>query len=220
MEFTIVGENAIVLSVSYDKTRDAVHAVRTLWRRVRLEAGVISSRCGLDAILIEHTEDFDMDRFVQRMQQVSITFEPPPANLLKIPVCYDGEFGRDLLSVASATGLSVDEVIQLHTSPVYEVWMIGFMPGFPYLGELDSRLQLERKRIPDPQIVSGSVAIAEEYVGIYPFDSPGGWHVLGRTPWTMIDYSKQKPWLFDYGMQVQFYRISHDEFDGMRGKVS
>ena len=82
------------------------------------------------------------------------------------------------------------------------------MPGFPYLGELPAELHLPRKANPDLKLPAGSVAIAEEFVGVYPFDSPGGWHVIGRTPLRLFDYKRSEPSLFHYGMSVEFYPIS------------
>src|SRR5205085_2409680 len=104
--------------------------------------------------------------------------------------------------VAGACGITEEEVIEIHASQIYEVWMLGFLPGFPYLGPLPSRLQLRRKEFPNPQVLAGSVAIAEEYCGMYPFESPGGWHVLGRSPKTMGEYPLKEPFLFSYGQVV------------------
>jgi KipI family sensor histidine kinase inhibitor len=94
--------------------------------------------------------------------------------------------------------------------------MIGFMPGFPYLGELPAELRLPRKSAPDPRLHAGSVAIAEEFVGVYPFDSPGGWHVLGRTPLQLTDYNREDPWIFRYGMSVRFFPITKMEFNNIK----
>src|SRR4029078_5470972 len=124
---------------------------------------------------------------------------------LDVPVCY--ELGSDLDEVCARTKLSQDQVIELHTSKIYSVWRIGFMPGYPYMGELPQQLQLPRKNKPAQGIPAGSVAIADEFVGVYPFESPGGWHVIGRTPWRLIDYSRENPSLFTYGMRVRFYPI-------------
>ncbi|HSP06869.1 MAG TPA: carboxyltransferase domain-containing protein, partial [Acidobacteriota bacterium] len=132
--------------------------------------------------------------------------------ILRVPVCYEETLAPDLSFVADRTGLSIPEVIRLHSDTTYEVWMLGFMPGFPYLGKLPAKLTLPRKDRPSPRISAGSVAVAEEYTGVYPFDSPGGWHIVGRTPWAVTEYRRTPPWLFDYGMQVQFYPITIEEY--------
>ena len=219
MNFTQVGENAIAITVASNRTVECVRAIRSLYSRILQwnVPGIVSVRCGLDALLIEHEEKFDPDNLVQALQEVKPAWEIPPAgSLIRVPVCYEGDLGRDLSKVAERTGRTPEEVVGLHMSRFYEVWMIGFMPGFPYLGELPEALRMERKSIPDPNIPAGSVAIAEEYVGIYPFDSPGGWYVLGRTPWNIVDYSKPKPWLFECGMQVEFYPIAITDFEKLR----
>ncbi|HJZ13132.1 MAG TPA: carboxyltransferase domain-containing protein [Acidobacteriota bacterium] len=207
------GESAIILSLSYDNTGEAVTATRALYEFARGFPGIVSGLCGLDAVLLEHSDAFDADQFLKAIEaKKTVVKHQAKSAPLRVPICYEKPFAKDIDSVTNTTGMAKAELIALHQSLTYEVWMVGFMPGFPYMGELPKRLQLERKATPDPLIPGGSVAIAEEYVGIYPFDSPGGWHVIGRTPWVIIDYSKSRPSLFEAGMRVQFYAISEEEF--------
>jgi inhibitor of KinA len=212
-----VGESAVILLLSYDKTSSAVRLARAIAEFAGTYPGVLSARAGLDAVLLEHNESFDPKRFLLAVKQVK-PYTAKRAAPFRVPVCYEKEFAKDLDSVTTTLGLSSPELITRLQSRTYEVWMIGFMPGYPYMGELPKRLQLQRKALPDPVIPAGSVAIAEEYVGIYPFDSPGGWHVIGRTPWSIIDYSRTRPALFEAGMRVEFYSISQKEFESMKGK--
>jgi KipI family sensor histidine kinase inhibitor len=116
------------------------------------------------------------------------------------------------LEVERLTGLRREEIVEIHSGAIYDVWLLGFMPGFPYLGSLDLRLRIPRKIRPDLAVPAGSVAIAEEFTGVYPADSPGGWHVIGRTPNKLVDFTKSPPWLFDYGMRIQIQPISRNEF--------
>lgn len=211
------GENAIILLVSYYNTSTCVTAVRQLQNQItELQIpGVISVRPGLDSLLLEFEDGADrkqIEKGLENLELAESTEKPSFHETMRVPVCYEPEFGIDLENVAKATRLTPEDVIQHHSFPVYKVWMIGFMPGFPYLGELSQTLQIPRKPTPDPRIPAGSVAVAEEYVGVYPFDSPGGWHVLGRTPLRLFDYRRTSPWLFQYGMQVQFYSITKEEF--------
>ena len=118
-----------------------------------------------------------------------------------IPVIYDGP---DLDSVASATGLSREAVIEIHSSTVYTVDLLGFVPGFAYLSELDARLELPRREKPRPRVPAGSVAIAARLTGIYPFDTPGGWHIIGKTRAVMFDPRRAEPSLFRPGDTVKF----------------
>ena len=218
MEIVHTGENAVVLSVSYDKTRDCVAAIRRLLQFVREHPhqAVISCRPGLDSLLIEYSQDRSFSTWLEALGRLDLGSPalPKEENACIVPICYD--FGYDLPRVGAETGRDPEEIIQMHSSTEYQVWMIGFMPGFPYMGELSPELQLERKKNPDPVIPAGSVAIAEEYIGIYPFDSPGGWHVIGRTPWKIIDYSREVPWTFKYGMNIRFQPISTQEFERMK----
>ena len=120
-----------------------------------------------------------------------------------IRVVYDGP---DLADVAGATGLTAEEVIRIHTSRIYEVDLLGFVPGFAYLSEIDARLELPRRAQPRQRVPAGSVAIASRLTGIYPFETPGGWHILGRTDAMMFDPRRAEPSLFRPGDKVQFER--------------
>ena len=118
-----------------------------------------------------------------------------------IPVRYDG---IDLDSVAAATALSTDEVIKLHTERTYSVDLLGFVPGFAYLSELDSALQIPRRPQPRPRVAAGSVAIAAAQTGVYPLDTPGGWHIIGTTSTVMFDPKRETPALLAAGDSVRF----------------
>jgi inhibitor of KinA len=132
---------------------------------------------------------------------------------LEVPVCYGGEFGPDLEEVAHATALSVDDVIRLHTSREYRVFVIGFVPGFAYMGPLAPELAVVGRRAsPRTRVPSGSVAIAGGQTGIYPMETPGGWRILGRTPIRPFDESRTPPVLFAAGDRVRFRRIDLAEF--------
>lgn len=135
----------------------------------------------------------------------------PKGREMEIPVCYDIELAADLTGVALSTGLSINEIVRLHSSQLYRVYLIGFLPGFPYLGTLPVELQLPRKQIPT-NVPAGSVAIAGLQSGIYPVQSPGGWHVIGRTPLSIFDSSLPAPCLLQAGDLVQFTPISKHEY--------
>jgi inhibitor of KinA len=131
--------------------------------------------------------------------------------LMPIPVCYDEEFGWDIKQLATAKNISVEEVIQIHIAKTYKVYMLGFMPGFAYMGELDEKIAMPRK--PQPvNIVAGSVGIAGRQTGIYPLASPGGWQIIGRTPLILFDTAREEPTLLRAGDTVQFYSITKKDF--------
>ncbi|MEO7393914.1 MAG: 5-oxoprolinase subunit PxpB [Chitinophagaceae bacterium] len=132
--------------------------------------------------------------------------------LLKIPVCYDSELGTDIQQLAATKNMSIEEVIQIHTSKNYNVYMLGFLPGFAYMGEVDDRIIMPRK--PQPQnVIAGSVGIAGKQTGIYPLTSPGGWQIIGRTPLKLFVAQKEEPTLLKAGDIVQFYSITKNEFE-------
>jgi KipI family sensor histidine kinase inhibitor len=124
--------------------------------------------------------------------------------IVVIPTLYDGDYGPDLDSVSSITGLSVEQIIKIHTNKEYKVYSIGFTPGFPYLGGLDNTLYCPRLDSPRINVPLGSVAIAELQTGIYPTESPGGWRLIGRTPVTLFDATRPVPSLLRPGDLVKF----------------
>lgn len=134
------------------------------------------------------------------------------SRLVKIPVCYDLSLAPDLFTLAESHQLSIEQVIQLHTSKTYRVFMIGFLPGFAYMGSVDEKLITPRRAQPRTVVPAGSVGIAGEQTGIYPFDSPGGWQLVGQTPVQLFDIKKEIPCYLQPGDEVRFYAISLDEF--------
>ena len=129
----------------------------------------------------------------------------------KVPVCYAPRYGTDLEEMARNKGLSIEEIVRLHTAGTYKVYMLGFLPGFAYMGEVDERLAVERRAEPRP-VSAGAVGIAGRQTGIYPLDSPGGWQVIGRTPLKLFHKKSDHPVLLAPGDTITFYSITEDEF--------
>ena len=138
--------------------------------------------------------------------------------VVTIPVCYDIEFGPDLLDVAQHAGLSVEEVIRLHSSSTYLVYFLGFSPGFVYLGGLPEALHTPRLATPRPSIAGGSVGIAGSQTGIYPMCSPGGWRLIGQTPLRMFDPNATPPTRLQPGDRMKFAAIDSATFEELQGK--
>lgn len=130
---------------------------------------------------------------------------------LYIPVCYDRSFALDLDEIELQTRLSTSEIIKTHTSIIYKTYMIGFLPGFPYLGKLPKEMNCGRKPLPRPKVLKGAVAIAGLQTGIYPEESPGGWQIVGNTPVDLSSTNRNQPFLFQAGDEVQFYSISKNK---------
>lgn len=133
-------------------------------------------------------------------------------NTVELPVLYGGEFGPDLAFVARHNGLSTDEVIAIHSSSAYLVYMLGFTPGFPYLGGMSSRLAAPRLPSPRTKVPSGSVGIAGSQAGVYPLESPGGWRLIGRTPVRLFDLEAERPFLLAPGDVVRFRPVDEEEY--------
>ena len=129
--------------------------------------------------------------------------------IIEIPVQYGGDFGPDLKRMSKTLNISEEKIIQIHSSTKYRVHMIGFMPGFPYLGGLDSRISFPRLDEPRLAVPEGSVGIAGDQTGIYPFSSPGGWNIIGRTNLRLFDSKKNPPNLIISGSYIKF-KIQND----------
>ncbi len=154
-----------------------------------------------------------MKNKLQRLLSQPTSVEPLQARKLSIPVCYAPAYAADAAIMEKQTGLPFEEIIHVHTSRIYHVYMIGFLPGFPYMGEVDSRIAVPRKREPRLRTEAGSVGIAGLQTGIYPLASPGGWQIIGRTPVKLFDKEQEYPALFRAGDEVSFYSIEAHEFD-------
>lgn len=166
-------------------------------------------------VFVEHYPELLPEQWLQKQLQqwhwLSTDFVDQPTK--KIPVCYAAEFGPDIAALAASKNLSINEVIALHTSAVYHVYMIGFMPGFPYMGNVVEAIQAPRLSVPRTKVAAGSVGIAGQQTGIYPQESPGGWNIIGRTPYRIFDATQEEPCLLQAGDSVQFYAIDAAEFE-------
>ena len=144
---------------------------------------------------------------------------PGQAKLWRVPVCYEGELAPDLAEVAAATGLHPREVVALHAKTRYHVYMVGFLPGYPYMGDLPARLVLPRRADPRVRVPPGAVAIATTMTAIYPLESPGGWHLIGTTPIRIFDAAWEQPALFAPGDAVAFEPVDRRSFDALQDAV-
>ncbi len=140
-----------------------------------------------------------------------------PARTVEIPVRYGGAAGPDLAQVAAHAGMAPAEVVRLHAAGEYLVHMIGFAPGFPYLGGLDSRLHCPRREVPRTAVPAGSVGIGGSQTGIYPLESPGGWQLIGRTPLVLFDPSRDPPALLRAGDRVRFVPLEGEPLPAAGG---
>ena len=150
-------------------------------------------------------------RFGEVMKHIGSVQIPPPT-VVEIPVLYGGEMGPDLEFVAEHNHMTPDEVIRLHTSEEYLIYMLGFIAGFPYLGGMNKKIATPRLKSPRVKIEGGSVGIAGEQTGIYPVASPGGWQLIGRTPVKLYDADREKPVLLEAGQYIKFRPVTEEEY--------
>jgi KipI family sensor histidine kinase inhibitor len=156
------------------------------------------------------------DQLVFRIKEIEKTLkETPPrkeGGKVSIPIVYGGEYGPDLAYIARYHGLDEEQVVRLHSEREYRVYMIGFVAGFPYLGEVPDEIATPRLDTPRLKVPAGSVGIAEKQTGIYPCEAPGGWRIIGRTPIKLFNPLQQPPTLLEAGNTVKFKPISENEF--------
>ena len=214
-----VGDRAI--SIDFGQVIDPTinrHIRQTIERIKELQLeGIIElvpTYCALlveyDAMLYSYSEICNIIESTLEKGMTDTTNEL--VTVVEVPTVYGGEFGPDLSFVASHNHLSEDEVISIHSGTDYLVYMLGFIPGFTYLGGMDSRIATPRLSSPRTLIPAGSVGIAGEQTGTYPSDSPGGWQIIGRTPVTMYDMSKAQAALLKAGDYVRYVPIDESEF--------
>lgn len=224
--FTPLGDRAVVVHLG-DAIDDAsFQRVRALARRLEREpfAGLAEFVPAYTTVTVYYDPLQlaleDACAAIGRLLSNESPLEDEPTRLVEIPVCYGGEFGEDLEHVANHTGLTSDEVIRLHSSAEYRVHMLGFVPGFPYLGGMPPQLATPRRSSPRLVTPAGSVGIAGEQTGIYPLETPGGWQLIGRTPLRLFRPDENPPTLLRAGDRVRFHSITPAEYDALRPRPS
>ena len=160
-----------------------------------------------------------MRKRIQELVKMEVKAGTGRKKVFEIPVCYGGEYGPDIDNIASHAGLTKEEVIQIHSSRDYLIYMLGFLPGFCYLGGLDERIHTPRLANPRMKINAGSVGIGGSQTGIYPLDSPGGWQLMGMTPVKTYDPDRETPILVEAGDYIRFIPIDEQEYRRLKELV-
>jgi inhibitor of KinA len=166
-----------------------------------------------EEISTQEVKLFVLDLLENNSSSFTSTGTATSSNKHIIPVCYDPSYGLDIVTIAEEKNLSIDDIIAMHTSQTFRVYMIGFVPGFAYMGTLPITLETKRKNIPRLEVPKGSVAIAGLQTGIYPATIPGGWNILGRTPINLFDKTKEPCSILQAGDLVQFQSITKEAFE-------
>jgi inhibitor of KinA len=216
--FLLMGDRGLLLEFGDEISAEVNEKVRKMALALQAESleGVIEFVPTYRSLLVLYDPLLiPLENLKRRLKQLEeglreISFPSP--KLTRIPVFYGGTFGPDLGKAAEYLHLTAEEVIRLHCSKPYFIYMIGFMPGFPYMGELPDALITPRLKTPRLSVPAGSVAIAQKQTGIYPVESPGGWQILGRTPVKLFNPEKEPPALLRMGDLVQFFPIGEKEF--------
>ena len=214
--FRAAGDQAVLVELGDEinpETNARVHSLARAIEEAGVE-GVVDLIPAYDSLLVQYdvrvvTMGELQARIVQLDSERLESLEG--GRVVELPVLYGGEHGPDIDRVAEHAGIPVDEVIGLHSGTDYPVYMLGFTPGFPYLGGLDERLATPRVATPRLEIPGGSVGIAESQTGVYPLTSPGGWNIIGRTPLSLFDPTREPPSLLTPGDLVRFVPLDGPE---------
>jgi inhibitor of KinA len=217
VRFLSVGDTALAVEfgdvIDLQLSRTVLRLDRAL--RAAPPPGMVETVPTFRSLLLHYDPLTTSRRNLERVVADLLVGDDKPAataRLWRIPVCYAGGFAPDLEEVARLTGLAAPDVVALHSGTRYHVYMLGFLPGFPYLGDLPAVLALPRRADPRLRVPAGSVAIATTLSAIYPFESPGGWHLIGTTPVALFDPTRNPPSMLAAGDAVEFEPIDAEAF--------
>lgn len=217
-QITRASDQSLLIYFDHQISVTAHEQVRKLLRLLELEPipdvlNLHPAYCSLlvkfNPIKLRHDE---LEQILKGYLQRLGDFALPSPREVEIPVCYGGDYGPDLNEVSALRGITPEQVIELHSSPTYLVYFLGFVPGFAYLGEVPEALVTPRLAAPRRSVPAGSVGIAGNQTGVYPFSTPGGWRLLGRTPLSIFRPERKELSLLSLGDRVRFIPISRERF--------
>ncbi|WP_315118909.1 5-oxoprolinase subunit PxpB [uncultured Clostridium sp.] len=225
-KYLTAGDKALTIEYGNEISEDISNKVRSMM--VALESneieGIIevvptyrSLMIHYDALIIGYDDLIkELKLLEDKLEDISL----PEPEVIEIPTVYGGEYGPDIENVAKHNGITVEEVIKIHSSKEYLIYMLGFTPGFPYLGGMDEKIATPRLKEPRTKIDKGSVGIAGSQTGIYPIDSPGGWQLIGRTPLKLYEPNREVPILLKAGNYIKFVPISKNQYKTIEKAVN
>lgn len=218
MKFCAASDQSLLVYLGEEISLPAHQKVLTLLRLLQnqpppwlrnLHPAYTSLLVTFDPCQVDHGE---VEGVLRQYEERADSARPPKARTVVIPVCYGGEFGPDLDSVAKLHGIKPSEVVHLHSSRTYHAYFLGFAPGFAYLGDVVDQIATPRLDTPRKEVPAGSVGIAAKQTAVYPFASPGGWRLIGRTPLQMFRTTRKPMGLIAIGDKVKFRPMSREEF--------
>jgi len=221
----IAGDTAIVVEYE-DKIDPAVNAqVKAFYEMVKKSdiPGIVDIIPTYRTVLIQYDplviRYAQMNEAIQKLLAQASEVQTTSKRIYQIPVCYGGFFGPDLKDVAAYAGITEAEVVSIHAGTPYLIYMLGFQPGFAYLGGMDERIAMPRLSQPRTKILAGSVGIAGSQTGIYPLDSPAGWRLIGCSPVRPYNPNRSKPILYEAGDYIEFVPIDEGEYDRIKNDI-
>ena len=213
-----VGDSSVLIEFGKEISPEINSRIATMVKLLKVQQieGIVDMIPSFCALLINYdSRVISYSKLKKRLEDVlklDAESESIAAEVFEIPVCYGGKYGPDMTNLIEHSGLSEKEIIEIHSGSDYLIYMLGFLPGFPYLGGLDERIHIPRLASPRIKIPAGSVGIGGAQTGIYPLDSPGGWQLLGQTPVKTYDPERETPILFEAGDYIRFVPVSEKEF--------
>ena len=224
-KFLIAGESCVVVEYADEIDRGANDAVTALAKHFKTQRRVPIKECMPTyrslAIYFDPIKTSCEDVIKEaRSAKIGKGNEESRVTEIEIPVCYGGEYGPDIANVAQNAGITEEDVVRRHSARACHCYMIGFMPGFAYLGGMDESIATPRLANPRTAIPGGSVGIAGKQTGIYPLESPGGWQLIGRTPLRLFTPEAKRPTLIEAGYEVRFVPVSEEEYRKIESQVA
>ena len=219
--YLMSGDKGLVIEFGNEISEETNTKVRNLYLAIQKSKmpGIYEMVPTYRSLLIQYNPlEIEISKLVEKLTELEKTLDSidlPKPRIIEIPTIYGGEFGEDLKFVSEHNGISEDEVIKIHSSVDYRIYMLGFSPGFPYLGGMSEKIETPRLKTPRTRIPGGSVGIAGKQTGIYPMESPGGWQLIGRTPIKLYDPKRQIPIILQAGDYIRFVPINKDEYDNI-----
>lgn len=224
-----VGDRAVLIQFGNSICQETNRMVRSMTQALEKSGlpGILGKIPAYTTLLVMYDPKYwnyhGIKKELENIESKSHSITLPLSRVIVLPVLYGGEYGSDLHNVCAHTGLTPEDVIAIHSGNDYLIYMLGFTPGFPYLGGMDERLATPRLKTPRIKIPEGSVGIAGSQTGVYPISSPGGWQLIGRTPVKLFEPSKEEPIMLKAGDYLRFQPITEEEYkrisDGLEDRV-
>ena len=219
--YLMSGDKGLIVEFGNEISEPVNKKVRNLYLAVQKSQieGICEMIPTYRSLLIQYNPlEIEVNSLMERLAEIEESLdsiELPKPRIIEIPTIYGGEFGEDLKFVSEHNGISEEEVIRIHSSVDYRIYMLGFSPGFPYLGGMSEKIETPRLKTPRTKIPGGSVGIAGKQTGIYPMESPGGWQLIGRTPIKLYDPKSEVPIILQAGDYLRFVPIEKEEYDSI-----